>query len=198
MQELLKEHFTKPFFFLQIICSAVFLFDDLFWSACISLGTITAMEFFSVQSRLNQEKDLDQFKPKVSKVTVVRHNKQVEVNSDELIQGDVVLLKKDNSAAEVVVPADLVIIEGKAIVDESLLTGESIPISKDNIKSIDNNVTIDAELNNIRNIVLFSGTKLIETSNPNSSQRKDNSIKCYVLRTGRFTSQGQLIANIIS
>jgi len=154
------------------------------------------MEFFSVQSRLNQEKDLDQFKPKVTKVTLLRNNKQVEVSSDTLVQGDVVLLRKDNTASELAVPADLVIIEGKAIVDESLLTGESIPISKENIRSIDNNVVIDSELNRIRNVVLFSGTKLIETSNP--ANKKDNSIKCYVLRTGRFTSQGQLIANIIS
>jgi len=157
------------------------------------------MEFFSVQSRLNQEKDLDQFKPKVTKVTLLKNNKQLEVSSDSLVQGDVVLLRKDNNTntvTELTVPADLIIIDGKAIVDESLLTGESIPISKENIRSIDNNVVIDPELNRIRNVVLFSGTKLIETSNP--ANKKDNSIKCYVLRTGRFTSQGQLIANIIS
>mmetsp|Transcript_98350 Transcript_98350/g.212064 ORF Transcript_98350/g.212064 Transcript_98350/m.212064 type:complete len:188 (+) Transcript_98350:812-1375(+) len=187
----MKEHFTKPFFFLQIICSAVFLFDDYFYSAIISLFTISMVEFFSVQSRLKQEGDLDMFKPKVMRVNIVRQGKSLTVSSDELIQGDIAILSKEGpvdgtgnaEVEDLVVPADLIILEGKAIVDESLLTGESIPISKDNVTTLDTSTLIDRDLQKIKQCVLFAGTKVIETSN--SARSSSVHIRCLVLRTGR-------------
>mmetsp|Transcript_23698 Transcript_23698/g.19884 ORF Transcript_23698/g.19884 Transcript_23698/m.19884 type:complete len:190 (+) Transcript_23698:809-1378(+) len=92
------------------------------------------------------------------------------------------------------VPADLILLEGRALADESLLTGESVPITKQSIHNVDKEQIIDADLINVKNVVLFAGTKLIETT----SEKNKNRIKCVVLRTGRFTTQGQLIANIVS
>jgi len=92
-----------------------------------------------------------------------------------------------------IIPVDLIIIDGKAIVDEALLTGESIPISKTSYKHMESNIIINNDLNNVKSCTLFSGTKLIETSNETK-----NKIKCIAIRTGRFTTQGQLIASIVN
>lgn len=92
------------------------------------------------------------------------------------------------------VPADLVLLEGRALADESLLTGESVPITKQSIHNVDQSQVIDDDLINVKNVILFSGTKLIETTNERAKDR----IKGVVIRTGRFTTQGQLIANIVS
>ena len=55
----------------------------------MSLSTIAGMEYFSVQSRLKQENELDQFKPKVTKVQIFRRGKVEKVESDKNIQGDI-------------------------------------------------------------------------------------------------------------
>jgi len=116
----------------------------------------------------------------------------MEIKSDKLIQGDIVYLVKGTD--DLNVPADLVLLEGRALADESLLTGESVPITKQSVNNVDKEQVIDQDLVNVKGVVLFAGTKLIETTN----ERARNRIKCVVLRTGRFTTQGQLIANIVS
>ena len=57
--------------------------------------------------------------------TILRDNIEVLVNIDEVKVGDIVIVKGYDK-----VPIDGVIIEGKTYVDESMLTGESMPVTK--------------------------------------------------------------------
>ncbi|MEM1988526.1 MAG: cation-transporting P-type ATPase [Candidatus Woesearchaeota archaeon] len=60
------------------------------------------------------------------KTKVYRNGKLIEIESSELVPGDLIYLEEGS-----IIPADCVILEGKEIkVDESSLTGESIPVSK--------------------------------------------------------------------
>lgn len=61
--------------------------------------------------------------PKVA--TVLRHNREMVISIDEVVKGDVVIVKPGQS-----VPVDGVIIEGNSSIDQSALTGESIPVEK--------------------------------------------------------------------
>jgi Cu+-exporting ATPase len=56
---------------------------------------------------------------------VVRAGLEVEVAVDDVRVGDVVLVKPGET-----VPVDGVVIEGRSAVDESMLTGESMPVEK--------------------------------------------------------------------
>ncbi|RSM76957.1 cation-transporting P-type ATPase [Kibdelosporangium aridum] len=59
--------------------------------------------------------------------TVLRDNQSVVINADELVSGDVVTLEAGD-----VVPADCRLMEASGLeVDESSLTGESLPVTKD-------------------------------------------------------------------
>ena len=60
-----------------------------------------------------------------SKATVIREGTEYEIDASELKVGDVVLIHPGES-----IPADGVVIEGSSSVDESMLTGESIPVAK--------------------------------------------------------------------
>lgn len=62
--------------------------------------------------------------PKVS--TVIRDNKELEINSDDIVVGDIVVIKPGSS-----IPVDGVIIEGSSAIDQSSLTGESMPVQKE-------------------------------------------------------------------
>lgn len=56
---------------------------------------------------------------------VLRDGTEREIDAQEIVSGDTVVLRPGER-----IPADGVIIEGGCLVDESLLTGESEPVSK--------------------------------------------------------------------
>jgi Cu+-exporting ATPase len=56
---------------------------------------------------------------------VVRNGEEVEIKSNEVQVGDVVIVRPGER-----VPVDGVVIEGRSTVDESMLTGESLPVEK--------------------------------------------------------------------
>ena len=57
---------------------------------------------------------------------VIRDDEEVEVPAENVMVGDVFLLKAGWS-----VPCDGVLIDGNCTVDQSALTGESIPVDKE-------------------------------------------------------------------
>ena len=65
-----------------------------------------------------------ELKPK--KAVVLRDGKEIELDADQVIVGDVVVIRPGDK-----VPVDGVIVEGRTTVDESMITGESLPVEKE-------------------------------------------------------------------
>ncbi len=59
------------------------------------------------------------------KALVVRNGQEITIPSSEIVQGDIVVLRPGDK-----VPVDGEIIKGETSIDESLVTGESIPVAK--------------------------------------------------------------------
>ena len=59
------------------------------------------------------------------KATVIRAGQQVEIPTSEVVLGDVVFIRPGDK-----IPVDGVVIEGESSVDESMITGESLPVKK--------------------------------------------------------------------
>ena len=57
--------------------------------------------------------------------TVIRNGKEIKVNTEEIVSGDLILIRPGEK-----IPVDGVIIQGASSVDQSALTGESIPAEK--------------------------------------------------------------------
>ncbi|MGV8150857.1 MAG: heavy metal translocating P-type ATPase [Candidatus Woesearchaeota archaeon] len=68
-------------------------------------------------------KSLMQLAPKIA--TVIRKGKEMKVSVDEVVLGDIIIVKPGEK-----IPVDGIIISGDSSVDESMITGESIPIEK--------------------------------------------------------------------
>ena len=62
-----------------------------------------------------------------------RIGRWVKVMSDELYPGEVILLKKNPTDKKCIVPLDLLLLSGSAVVNEAILTGESQPLVKESI-----------------------------------------------------------------
>ena len=59
------------------------------------------------------------------RAVVIRNGAETEIPADEIIKGDIFIVKAGDS-----IPADGIVIEGMSAVDESALTGESLPVDK--------------------------------------------------------------------
>ena len=73
------------------------------------------------------------------------------------------------------IPADLILIKGSLIVDESLLTGEGIPVIKSSLDLMEEDSLLESCK---RKCVVYSGTNLLQIDNINSNCIKSNNNNC--------------------
>ncbi|MEY4440403.1 MAG: hypothetical protein RLY49_29 [Candidatus Parcubacteria bacterium] len=82
---------------------------------------------------------------------VRRNDKKIRINSEEIVVGDILYLQAGDK-----VPADSLIINSENIkIDESILTGESLPISKNSARHYDLDTVIDNPA------MVFCGTHVV-------------------------------------
>lgn len=106
--------------------SAHYLHDLYFESAAMILALITLGKMLEARSKgktTNALKSLMNLAPKTT--TVIRDGAEVKVSVDDVKKGDIFVVRPGES-----IPADGTIIEGNSALDESALTGESVPVDK--------------------------------------------------------------------
>ncbi|SNX85664.1 related to YPK9 - vacuolar protein with a possible role in sequestering heavy metals [Melanopsichium pennsylvanicum] len=127
------------------------------------------------------------------------------LNSENLVPGDIIDLgakyddeNDDNFGHQLIetLPCDVVLLEGDCIVNESMLTGESVPVVKAPIPRADlaNVLASGADLARIDKNMLYSGTKLVRVrpgTNPTNATRG------LVIRTGFSTAKGSLVRQML-
>ncbi|WP_404354594.1 heavy metal translocating P-type ATPase [Exiguobacterium aurantiacum] len=95
-------------------------------SAAVILTLITLGKYLEVRSMGKTSEAIEKLMglaPKTAKV--VRNGQELEVSIDEVIVGDTIIVKPGEK-----IPVDGVVLSGNTSVDESMLTGESIPVEK--------------------------------------------------------------------
>jgi len=138
---------------------------DLYFETAAMIPTlVTVGKFLEGKSRRGTGKALDMLidlTPK--KAVILTESVEKEIEIEQLKKGDTVIIKPGQS-----VPCDGVVISGESYIDESSLTGESIPVHKkafDNISAgtINTTGTLTVEARKVGDDTIISGiVKLVE------------------------------------
>ncbi len=112
------------------------------------------------------------------RATVERDGVLKEISAEDVVPGDVVWIESGNR-----VPADMRLLAANSLhVDESLLTGESLPVSKEHLWCGDANVGLGDRLNSV-----FAGSTVTH-----------GRARAMVVTTGLNTSVGQLAIDVLT
>ncbi|MHB8871470.1 MAG: copper-transporting P-type ATPase [Candidatus Doudnabacteria bacterium] len=125
--------------------------EETFYEAAALLVTFVLFgHWMEMRSRKGTSESLQAlFNLVPPKATVIRNGKEVNIQSAEIVQDDIVLVRPGDK-----IPVDGLVTEGESTIDESLVTGESMPVSKNvNDKVVGGSV-------NITGVIKFKATKV--------------------------------------
>ncbi|KAI0081294.1 hypothetical protein K474DRAFT_1768739 [Panus rudis PR-1116 ss-1] len=195
---LLIDEVIHPFYVFQIASIILWSLDDYYYYAfCIAL--ISAISIFTTlvetKKTITRMREMSRFS---CTVNVYSDGKWQERESTSLVPGDIINL---NDPPLSTFPADLFLLSGDAIVNESMLTGESVPVSKIPIKDTDLARWKDSKdvTGDIAKSFLYAGTKVVRIRN--SLVAADGSggrpALGLVVRTGFDTTKGALVRSML-
>ncbi|KAI9294142.1 hypothetical protein K502DRAFT_292701 [Neoconidiobolus thromboides FSU 785] len=195
-QELFKEHAVAPFFIFQIFCVMLWCFDEFWYYSIFTLIMLVGFESTVVYQRLRTLSEFRSLSIKPFEINVYRENQWKLISSDELLPGDLCSIVRTND--ETAVPCDMIIVDGSAIVNEAMLTGESTPLLKESIRLREDDDVFTPEGID-KNHLLYGGTKILQAtpSKDSSIVAPDDGCLAYVLKTGFGTSQGKLVRTMV-
>ena len=100
--------------------------DLYFESAAMILALINLGKYLEKKSKGKTSEAITKLMNLAPKTAnILKDNKEITVSIDDVIKGDIVIVKPGES-----IPVDGVIIEGSSSIDQSAITGESIPVEK--------------------------------------------------------------------
>ena len=196
--ELFLERATAPFFIFQLFCVLLWCLDEYWLYAVFTLFMLVALECLVV---LQQKRNFSSIREMIREpqvLQVYRDMKWESLPSNLLVPGDVISIHV--SRHEVSSPCDALLLHGSLIVDEAMLTGESIPQHKESVSNRSGEEEFSFERDSKLNVV-FSGTNVLQSEGaPKGSsplRAPNGGAIAYVLRTGFNTSQGRLVRTIL-
>lgn len=195
--ELFKEHAVAPFFVFQIFCVALWCMDEQWYYSLFSLFMLVSFEMTTVFQRRTTMNEFQSMGIKPYPIYAYRDSKWKQLQTDELLPGDLVSVTR--TSEESALPCDLLLLDGTAIVNEAMLSGESTPLLKESIKLRPADEFLQPDGLD-KNSLLHGGTMALQVTKADNSvvpTAPDNGALAYVCKTGFETSQGSLVRMMI-
>ncbi|XP_053202977.1 polyamine-transporting ATPase 13A3-like [Panonychus citri] len=185
--KLILNQISNPFYVYQIFIILVWMIQLYYqFAGCVLLFSIISIALHVHETR-KQSMALREKVHSESEIVVLREGVMASKSSTQLVPGDIIILAPNCSF---IIECDAVLLSGSCTVDESMLTGESEPISK--VALTDDPNTMYTPNSHKKN-TLFCGTEIIHVQ---SSSDKIH-VKALVVRIGYSTTKGELVRNIL-
>lgn len=191
---IIVDEILSPFYIFQLFsCILWGFFEEYIIYACVIAGISISSICISLWSIKKTHKRLNAQASYNIEIKVFRYStggkldttKFENIHSIDLVPGDVIEVPVNKN-----MPCDIYLLSGTCIMNESMLTGESIPVIK--TAAIDNDKKFDIDQD--AKSVLFSGTKCLETRKDN---KNDHPVVGIVFKTGFSTMKGRLVRSLM-
>ncbi|KAM4629657.1 polyamine-transporting ATPase 13A3 isoform 2-T2 [Polymixia lowei] len=194
--KLLIKEVLNPFYIFQLFSVILWSADEYYYyaMAIVFMSVISiATSLYTIKKQYVMLHDMVAAHS-IVRVSVCRANNEIEeVMSTDLVPGDVMVIPSNGT----IMPCDSVLISGTCIVNESMLTGESVPVTKTNLpnpaqggKGAEQDGVYNTEEH--KRHTLFCGTHVIQTRFYTGEL-----VKAVVVCTGFSTAKGQLVRSIL-
>ncbi|KAK0551268.1 hypothetical protein OC846_001097 [Tilletia horrida] len=208
--DLLVDEVLHPFYMFQIVSIILWSFDDYYYYAfCILVISAVSITTTLIETKqtVARMREMSRFE---CEVRVWREGRWTMMSSEKLVPGDIYDVAESGL---LLFPADSVLLSGDAIVNESMLTGESVPVSK--IPIDDNGIQLlqgrGSDISrDLAKHFLFSGTRIIRIRPsgglvpPNApthggldAETEEVGAMALVVRTGFDTTKGALVRSML-
>ncbi|MCD2332998.1 MULTISPECIES: heavy metal translocating P-type ATPase [Bacillus cereus group] len=119
-------YFYSVYLSIQSIGSSKHMTDLYFETSAVLITLIILGKLFEAKAKGRSSEAIKKLMGLQAKTaTVVRDGTEIKILIEEVVAGDIVYVKPGEK-----IPVDGEIVEGKSAIDESMLTGESIPVDK--------------------------------------------------------------------
>uniref|UniRef100_A0A8C4GZI2 ATPase cation transporting 13A2 n=1 Tax=Dicentrarchus labrax TaxID=13489 RepID=A0A8C4GZI2_DICLA len=185
--KLLFEEVLNPFYMFQLFSITLWMIDHYFvYAICIFIISVLSIciSLYEIRKQSITIRNMARF---VTNVTVRRNSGAEQcVSSVDLVPGDCIIIPQDG----LLLPCDAALLDGECLVNESMLTGESVPVLKTPLPAGERTYSSETE----RRHTLFCGTQLIQAKG--GGQEGSGAI-AVVTSTGFFTAKGNLVSSIL-
>ncbi|XP_066457991.1 probable cation-transporting ATPase 13A4 [Eleutherodactylus coqui] len=187
--KLLFKEVLSPFYVFQLFSVCLWFAEEYIeYSVAIIIMSLICIGL-SVYTLRQQSIKLHRLVESHNNIKVSVYGKQKGIFHEEsrhLAPGDVIVVERNS-----LLPCDALLISGACIVNESMLTGESIPVTKTSLPNVDNTEPWKVHsVDDYKRHILFCGTQVIQT-------KSSDTVKAVVMRTGFNTAKGDLVRSIL-
>jgi len=182
--KLFFDELLHPFYIFQIYSCALWYWDDYrYYASAIVIITTISLTTSLVQTKKNL-RNLKNIAFYSCKVETLRNNQWESLESSELVPGDIIEVPQGSK-----MPCDAVVLSGSCVMEEGMLTGESVPVLKDHLPNLSGSI-YNIELD--KRYSLYEGTCTVQVIS-----KKNQKVTALVTRTGFMTMKGKLVRSIL-
>lgn len=190
--KLFVEEILNPFYVFQIFSVILWCLEEYYYYAACIVAILVISLSISLYETRKQSITLRDMVAHSSTVSVLRESGDVdEVDSSTLVPGDIILVPRKGC----VMSCDAALLSGNCIVNESMLTGESVPVTKTplpNPPPTEGAPVTCYDPDTHKRHTLFGGTHVIQTRSHGPER-----VRAVIIRTGFHTMKGDLVRSIL-
>lgn len=188
--QILGEQMSNPFYMFQIFSVILWILEIYILYSIVILVMTTVSLVYELRETRSNLLNIQKMAKLTVEINVQKKDKNTgkiiykKVSSEKLVPGDIIEVPTGTK-----IPCDAIVLTGSAVVNEAVLTGESVPVLKTPLP--DSNEIYDPDES--KKYTLYSGTEVIQTK----SYIKDQKVTALIIRTGFTTTKGALIRSIL-